>query len=56
MNLQSPNLQNFRLETDADGIALLTWDMPARSMNVITAQVIVELEQVIEHVTNEPSI
>lgn len=50
------NLQNFRLETDADGIALLTWDMPGRSMNVITAQVIAELEQVIDHVKNEPSI
>ena len=30
------NLQNFRFETDPDGIAPLTWDMPKRSMNVIT--------------------
>ena len=22
------NLTNFRFETDADGIALVTWDMP----------------------------
>ena len=29
------NLTNFRFETDADGIALVTWDMPDRSMNVI---------------------
>ena len=29
-------MANFRFETDADGIALLTWDMPGRSMNVIT--------------------
>ena len=27
---------NFRFEIDADGIALATWDMPGRSMNVIT--------------------
>ena len=27
-------LTNFRFETDADGIALVTWDMPGRSMNV----------------------
>ena len=27
--------KNFKLETDADGIALVTWDMPGRSMNVI---------------------
>ena len=26
---------NFKLDTDADGIALVTWDMPGRSMNVI---------------------
>lgn len=44
------NLINFRFETDADGVALLTWDMPARSMNVITPQVIDEIEQVIDHV------
>jgi hypothetical protein len=28
------NLENFRTETDPDGIAVLTWDMPGRSMNV----------------------
>ncbi len=30
------NLTNFRFETDVDGIAVATWDMPERSMNVIT--------------------
>ena len=29
------NGTNFKLDTDADGIALVTWDMPGRSMNVI---------------------
>ena len=29
---------NFKLDIDADGIALVTWDMPGRSMNVIDAQ------------------
>jgi 3-hydroxyacyl-CoA dehydrogenase/enoyl-CoA hydratase/3-hydroxybutyryl-CoA epimerase len=38
--------ENFRLETDGDGIALLTWDMPGRSMNVFTMAAIAELEQV----------
>ena len=33
------NLKNFRVETGPDGIALVTWDMPGRSMNVITAEV-----------------
>ena len=27
--------KNFKVETDADGIALVTWDMPGKSMNVI---------------------
>ena len=37
------NLTNFRFETDADGVALVTWDMPGRSMNVINNEVIGEL-------------
>ena len=31
--------KNFRFETDSDGIALVTWDMPGRSMNVLNAEV-----------------
>ena len=49
-------LENFRIETDADGVALITWDMPGRSMNVFTASVISELEQIVEHVAGEASI
>jgi 3-hydroxyacyl-CoA dehydrogenase/enoyl-CoA hydratase/3-hydroxybutyryl-CoA epimerase len=50
------NLQNFRFEIDGDGIGLLTWDMPGRSMNVITTQVMDELECVIDKVAGEPAI
>ena len=32
--------KNFTVETDADGIALVTWDMPGKSMNVIDVGVI----------------
>jgi len=35
--------QNFTLDIDADGIALVTWNMPGRSMNVIDAKVTEEL-------------
>ena len=49
-------LTNFRFEQDADGVALLTWDMPGRSMNVITPEVISELETVIDHVTADAAI
>ena len=50
------NLVNFRFETDADGVALLTWDMPGRSMNVITLDVMSELEQVIDAVVADAAI
>ncbi|MCZ8182554.1 MAG: 3-hydroxyacyl-CoA dehydrogenase NAD-binding domain-containing protein [Beijerinckiaceae bacterium] len=49
-------LENFRFETDADGIALLTWDMPGRSMNVITEAVMAELGQVVDHVAGAEAI
>ena len=31
-------MANFKFDVDADGIALITWDMPGRSMNVIDAR------------------
>jgi 3-hydroxyacyl-CoA dehydrogenase/enoyl-CoA hydratase/3-hydroxybutyryl-CoA epimerase len=36
-------MSNFTLAIDADGIALVTWDMAGRSMNVINADVLEEL-------------
>ena len=50
------NLVNFRFETDADGIATATWDMPGRSMNVITQQVMEELGQIVDAVTADAGI
>ncbi|MFK5977551.1 MAG: 3-hydroxyacyl-CoA dehydrogenase NAD-binding domain-containing protein [Rhizobiaceae bacterium] len=44
--------KNFTVENDADGIALVTWDMPGRSMNVIDAIVLEELEAIIDQVTS----
>jgi 3-hydroxyacyl-CoA dehydrogenase/enoyl-CoA hydratase/3-hydroxybutyryl-CoA epimerase len=49
-------LTHFRFETDADGIALLTWDMPERSMNVITEAVMREIDSVIDHVVANEAI
>ncbi len=49
-------LNNFTFQTDTDGIALLTWDMTSRSMNVITIEVMDELEKVIDHVVETPEI
>ncbi len=53
---EAMNLVNFRFETGADGVALLTWDMPERSMNVITAEVMQELDAVIDAVVADPAI
>ena len=50
------NLANFRLETDADGIALVTWDMPGRSMNVITADVVAEMAAIVDKISSDASI
>ena len=32
-------MTNFKFDVDADGIALITWDMPGKSMNVIDTSV-----------------
>src|ERR1700679_3532528 len=50
------NLVNFRLETDADGVALVSWDMPGRSMNVLTPEVIAEIGEIVDHVAKEAGI
>jgi 3-hydroxyacyl-CoA dehydrogenase/enoyl-CoA hydratase/3-hydroxybutyryl-CoA epimerase len=47
---------NFRFEVDGDGIALATWDMPSRSMNVITTEVMEELARLIDTVTRDEAI
>src|SRR5262249_55008151 len=48
--------ENFKLDVDADGIALVTWDMPGRSMNVIDVKVIRELAAIVEQVTSDAAI
>jgi 3-hydroxyacyl-CoA dehydrogenase/enoyl-CoA hydratase/3-hydroxybutyryl-CoA epimerase len=49
-------MTNFKLDIDADGIALVTWDMPGRSMNVIDASVTDELGQIVEKVASDAAI
>ena len=34
----------FTLDTDADGVATIAWDLPGRSMNVLTDEGIAELD------------
>ncbi len=48
--------ESFRFEIDADGIALAIWDMPGRSMNVITEGVMDELSAIVEKVAADQTI
>ena len=47
---------NFKIETDPDGIALVTWDGPGRSMNVIDLKVIEELGAIVEQVAGDGAV
>lgn len=49
-------MKNFKLETGADGIALVTWDMPGKSMNVIDASVIEELSAIVDQIAGDAAI
>src|SRR3984893_18259028 len=48
--------KNFKIETDADGIALVTWDIPGRSMNVLDETTITELEEIEKQTYADPAV
>ncbi len=48
--------KNFTVETDADGIALVTWDMPGKSMNVFTEEVMDELNAIVDAVVADGAV
>jgi 3-hydroxyacyl-CoA dehydrogenase / enoyl-CoA hydratase / 3-hydroxybutyryl-CoA epimerase len=48
--------QHFKLDIDGDGIALVTWDSPGRTMNVIDTKVIEELGTIVEQVASDAAI
>ena len=50
------DLKNFRFETDADGIALVTWDMLGRSMNVINTEVISEIGHIVDRIAGDAAL
>ena len=47
---------NFTLDIDGDGVALVTWDMPERSMNLITLQAIDELAAIVEQIAGDAAV
>jgi 3-hydroxyacyl-CoA dehydrogenase/enoyl-CoA hydratase/3-hydroxybutyryl-CoA epimerase len=49
-------MENFKIEVDGDGVALVTFDVPGRSMNTITQAVMRELPQVVEQIKTDAAI
>jgi len=50
------DLTDFRFDAGDDGVAVLTWDTPGRSMNVIGERAIEELEAVLARVVDDATI
>src|SRR5881227_552466 len=48
--------KNFKIETDSDGIALVTWDIPGRSMNVLDTLTIEELGAIVDQTTADAAV
>jgi 3-hydroxyacyl-CoA dehydrogenase / enoyl-CoA hydratase / 3-hydroxybutyryl-CoA epimerase len=48
--------KNFKLETDADGIAVVTWDIPGRSMNVLDTTTIEELDAIVDQTSADAAV
>lgn len=46
----------IKFELDQDGIALLTIDLPGKSMNIISAQLLDELESMVTRITEDDAI
>ena len=49
-------MENFKIDVDADGIALITFDVPGRSMNTLTSGVMAEIPQWVERVKTDDAI
>jgi 3-hydroxyacyl-CoA dehydrogenase/enoyl-CoA hydratase/3-hydroxybutyryl-CoA epimerase len=51
-----PTFTNFTLDIDGDGIALVTWNAPGRTMNVIDMTVIKELSAIVEELATDGAV
>ena len=49
-------MENFKIDVDADGIALITFDVPGRSMNTLTGKVMAEIPEWVERVKTDDAI
>src|SRR5436309_4209870 len=49
-------MRNFSIDIHGEGIALVTWDMPGKSMNVIDETVMDELEIIVGRIRSDMEI
>lgn len=49
-------MECFSITTGADGVALVLFDVPGRTMNTLTPQVMEELGPLVEHLADDPAI
>ena len=49
-------MENFKIDVDADGVALITFDVPGRSMNTLTSSVMAEIPQLVERIKTDDAI
>ena len=47
---------NFRADLDADGVLCVVWDMPGRSMNVLSEAAIRELSEIVDRVIADEAV
>jgi 3-hydroxyacyl-CoA dehydrogenase / enoyl-CoA hydratase / 3-hydroxybutyryl-CoA epimerase len=50
------NTETIKLDIDADGIALLSIDVPNQTMNVLTPQLLTDLASLVEHIATDSKI
>lgn len=49
-------MTDFTMKTDADGVAIITWDVPGKSMNVMSIEGLSELDVIIDKVLSDDAI
>ena len=47
-------MTDFTMQKDADGVAVITWDVPGKSMNVLSLDGAAELDALIDEATRMP--
>ncbi|MGB6964518.1 MAG: 3-hydroxyacyl-CoA dehydrogenase NAD-binding domain-containing protein [Xanthobacteraceae bacterium] len=53
---EKPAFTKFKLDVDVDGIALVTWDAPGATMNLIDVTMIAELSALVEQIAADAKI